>query len=49
MAPRRKKRPKTDLEKMSTRELISSIRKDLHSMVLEAEGAIVLKPKKQKK
>ena len=49
MAPKRKKRPKTELEKMSTRKLVASIRKDLHTMVLEAEGAVAIKPKKQRK
>ncbi|MGB2625118.1 MAG: hypothetical protein WA857_15010 [Candidatus Acidiferrum sp.] len=48
MPPKRKKREKTELEKMSTRKLVASIRKDLHTMVLEAEAAIDRKPKKDK-
>jgi hypothetical protein len=49
MAPKRKKtKEKTALERMSDKKLIKSIRKDLHTMVLEAEGAIALKPKKLK-
>ncbi len=48
MAPKRKKREKTALEKMSDKQLLKSIRKDLHTMVLEAEGAIALKSKKGK-
>ncbi|MGH9684858.1 MAG: hypothetical protein ACRD4S_14750 [Candidatus Acidiferrales bacterium] len=47
MAPRRK-RPKTELEKMSDKKLLKEIRKDLHTMILEAEGAIALKSKKRK-
>ena len=47
MAPKRKKL-KTALEKMSDKQLLKSIRKDLHTMVLEAEGAIALKSKKRK-
>lgn len=49
MSPKRKKKLKTDLEKMSTRKLLSDIRKDLHTMVLEAEGAAALKSKKRKR
>ncbi len=48
MAPKRKKKPKTALEKMSDKKLLKEIRKDLHTMVLEAEGAIALKSKKDK-
>ena len=48
MAPKKRKRPKTALEKVSDKQLLKSIRKDLHTMVLEAEGAIVLKSKKSK-
>lgn len=47
MSPKSKK-PKTALEKMSTRKLVADIRKDLHTMVLEAEGAVARKPKKRK-
>jgi hypothetical protein len=47
MAPKQKK-PKTALEKMSDKRLLKEIRKDLHTMVIEAEGAIALKPKKRK-
>jgi hypothetical protein len=47
MAPKRK-RPKTELEKMSDKRLLREIRKDLHTMVLEAEGAIASKSKKRK-
>jgi hypothetical protein len=46
MTPKRKKKPKTALEKMSDKRLLEGIRKDLHTMVLEAEGAIALKSKK---
>lgn len=46
--PPKKKREKTELEKVPTKTLLKSIRKDLHTMVLEAEGAIA-KPKKSKK
>jgi hypothetical protein len=49
MAPKRKKREKTELEKMPTRKLVASIRKDLHTMVLEAEAALFDKPKKRKR
>jgi hypothetical protein len=48
MAPKRK-RPKTALEKMSDKKLLKEIRKDLHTLVLEAEGAIALKSKKRKR
>ena len=48
MAPKKRKRPKTELEKMSDKQLLESIRKDLHTRILEAEGAITLKPKKRK-
>jgi hypothetical protein len=47
MTPKRK-RKKTALEKMSDKKLLKEIRKDLHTMVLEAEGAIALKTKKGK-
>lgn len=47
MAPKRKKQ-KTALEKMSDKRLLKEIRKDLHTMVLEAEGAIAQKSKKRK-
>ena len=47
MAPKRKKL-KTPLEKMSDKKLLKEIRKDLHAMALEAEGAIGLKSKKRK-
>ena len=48
MAPKKRKRPKTALEKMSDKRLLESIRKDLHTLVLEAEGAVAPKPKKRK-
>lgn len=48
MPPKRKKREKSELEKMPTRKLVASIRKDLHQMVLEAEGATAIKPKNRK-
>jgi len=47
MAPKRKK-TKSALEKMSDKKLLKEIRKDLHTMVLEAEGTIALKSKKRK-
>ena len=46
--PPKKKREKSELEKVPIRTLVKSIRQDLHTMVLEAEGAIA-KPKKRKK
>jgi hypothetical protein len=46
--PPKKKREKTELEKVPTRTLLKSIRKDLHTMVLEAEASLA-KPKKSKK
>jgi hypothetical protein len=49
MPPKRKKREKTELEKMPTRKLVASIRKDLHQLVLEAEGGIDPKPLKSKR
>jgi len=49
MSPKRRKRPKTELEKMPTRKLVASIRKDLHALVLEAEGAIAATPSKRKR
>ncbi len=49
MSPKRKKMSKTPLERMSTKRLVREIRKDLHTMVLEAEGAIALKPSKRKR
>jgi len=48
MAPKKRKKPQTALEKVSTKTLLRSIRKNLHTMVLEAEGAAALKPKKRK-
>jgi hypothetical protein len=48
MSPKPKKRVKTPLERVSTRKLVQSIRKDLHTMVLEAEAATALKPRKRK-
>jgi hypothetical protein len=45
MAPKRKKR-KTGRGKMSEKSAPKELRKDLHTMVLEAEGALVLKSKK---
>jgi len=44
MAPKRKK-TKALVEKADGKRLIKEIRKDLHSMVLEAEGAIALRPR----
>ena len=49
MSPKRKKKLTTPLERMSTAKLVKDIRKDLHTMVLEAEGAIALKPAKRKR
>jgi hypothetical protein len=49
MLPKRRKKVKTPLEKMSTKTLVGEIRKDLHTMILEAEGALPGKKKKQKK
>ena len=49
MPPKRKKKAKTELEKIPTRKLIADIRKDLHTMVLQAEEAIVLKQTKRKR
>lgn len=48
MAPKKRKRTKTALEKMSDQKLLRSIKKDLHTLILEAEGAIVPKSKKRK-
>jgi len=48
MAPKRK-RPRTALERMSDKRPLKEIRKDLHQMVLEAEGAIDPKPAKRKR
>ena len=48
MAPKRKKREKTALEKLSDKQLLKSIRKDLHTMAIEAEAALLDKPKKRK-
>ncbi len=48
MAPKRKKREKTALEKLSDKTLLRSIKKDLHTLILEAEGVTVRKPKKGK-
>lgn len=49
MSPKRKKKLKTPLERMSTEKLVQDIRKDLHTLVLEAEGAAALKPAKRKR
>jgi len=49
MAAKRKNKPKTELEKIPVRKLLADVRKDLHTMVLQAEGAIALKPKKRKR
>jgi hypothetical protein len=46
MALKRKK-PKTTSTKMSDKHLPKEPRKDLHTMVLEAEGALALKSKKR--
>ena len=48
MAPTRHKRPKTAQEQMRGKRPLKEIRKDLHTLVLEAEGAIALKPNKRK-
>jgi len=48
MAPKKRRKTQTALERVGTKTLLRSIRKNLHTMVLEAEGAIVLKPKKRK-
>lgn len=45
----RKGRRKAKLKKVIDEQLASPLRKDLHALVLEAEGAIDLKPKKRKK
>jgi len=47
MTPK-KKRPQTALEKMSDKKLMKEIRRDLHTMVLEAEARLAQKPKKHK-
>ncbi len=49
MAPKRRKKPKTALEKMNDKRLLKEIRRDLHSLILDAESAIAAKPKKGKK
>ena len=49
MVPKKRKRGKTALEKMSHKQLLVSLRKDLHTLVLEAEGATVQKRKKRKR
>jgi hypothetical protein len=49
MTPKKRKKPKTALEKMSDKQLLKSIRKDLHTMVIEAEAALLDKPKKSKR
>ena len=49
MSPKRRKKLKTELEKMSTKTLVRDIRRDLHAMVLEAEGAIAPTPSKRKR
>jgi hypothetical protein len=44
-----KKKEKTALEKMSDRKLLREIRKDLHTLVLQAEASSApAKPKKRK-
>ena len=48
MAPKKRKQPKTALEKMSDKQLLRSIKKDLHTLILESEGATVPKSKKHK-
>jgi len=48
MPTKRKKKQKTELERVNTRKLVVNIRKDLHTMVLEAEGAIASKSKRRK-
>jgi hypothetical protein len=47
MAPKRRKKPKTALEKMSDKRLLKEIREDLHAL-LDAESAMTAKPKKRK-
>lgn len=47
MAPR-KRREKSEVENVPTKTLLKSIRKDLHTMVLQAEAALA-KPKKRKR
>jgi hypothetical protein len=45
----KRKRPKTRPKKKKSRRFVTrEERKDLHTMVLEAEGAIVLKKRKRK-
>ncbi len=48
MAPKKRKRPQTALEKVSTKKLLASIRKDLHTLAIESEAALLDKPKKRK-
>ena len=45
MAP---KRPKNDLEKVSTRDLLRSIKRNLREKIRESEATASRKPKKHK-